>query len=323
MRVAVTGGSGVVGSALVRHLVTQGHDVTGLARSSEALALIQGLGARAVSGDVLEPESIDRLVGGAERVFHVAGVNEMCSAVPRAMWTVNVTGTQNLVDACRRAGVPRIVHTSSAVTIGQAKGAVGTESTQHRGWYLSEYERSKVAAERIALADTPGPEVIAVNPSSVQGPGRATGTGRIFLAAARGRLPLAVDATVSIVDIDDCARGHILAGETGRPGERYLLSGAVLDVSEGLALLSSMVERKVSPRYVSPGVLTPIATIAGWTARLLRLQAPICAEMVRVLSHGHAYDGTKATRELGLHYTPVEATLARTVDWFRAEGLAP
>lgn len=310
-----------MGSALVRHLVESGSEVRALARSEMSADRVRRLGAQPVPGDVLDPESLRRLVAGATLMYHVAGVNEVCPRRPRHMWDVNVEGTRNVIVACRNAGVQRMVHTSSAVTIGQRKGETGSESTAHRGWHLSEYERSKAAAERVALGADEGLEVVAVNPASVQGPGRDSGTGRIFLAAARGRLPVAVDADVSLVDIDDCAMGHIRAAERGGPGERYVLAGATLTISEAMPLLSAVLGREVRTRFVSARALMPIAAAIEALSSISGRAAPVCREAVRVLAHGHAYDGTRASRELGLSYTPVRETIARTVEWFRAEGL--
>lgn len=321
MRVAVTGGSGVVGATLVRHLVDRGDEVRALARSQAASDHLSSLGAVPVRGDVLDRASLRDLVRGAIHVFHVAGVNEMCSADPEHMWRVNVEGTRAIINACREANVGRLIHTSSAVTIGEEGGVTATESSAHRGFYLSEYERTKTEAERMLFSEARELDVVAVNPSSVQGPGRSTGTGKIVLAAARGRLPVAIDTTISLVDIDDCARGHLRAAERGRRGERYLLSGVILTMKEALDLVSGIGGHEVRPRFVSPNVLGLLAGPIGAGYRLIGKQAPICREAVRVLSHGHRYDGSKATAELGLEYTPVEVTLRRTLEWFESQGL--
>lgn len=321
MKVAVTGGSGVVGTAVTRHLVAEGHDVRTLARSSASAGKLAALDANVVAGDVLDPASLARLVSGAEWVFHVAGVNEMCPRSPDRMWRVNVEGTANVLGACLEAGVSRLVHTSSAATIGQRDDEVGTEETEHRGWFLSDYERSKWAAEATVLEGAGALEVVVVNPSSVQGPGRSTGTGRLFLSAARARLRFAVDTVLSIVDIDDCARGHLLAARHGAPGQRYILSGSTVRVDQALSLLGEVTGVALSPRYVPAALLSPIGAVVEVGARLLRRQAPLCRELARVLLHSHIYDGSRAARELGLTYRPIIDTIARTVDWFRSEGL--
>lgn len=321
MKVAVTGGSGVVGAAVVRHLVEAGHQVQGLARSPEASARIAVLGATPVPGDVLDPESLEGLVSRAERVFHIAGLNEMCPTDPAWMDRVNIVGTSNVRDACRAAGVSRLIHTSSAVAIGEERGTIGSETSPHRGFYLSRYERTKHVSEQSVLEETPGLEVICVNPSSVQGPGRASGTGKLILDVMRGKLPFLVQTTISIVDIDDCARGHLLAADVGEPGERYLLSGVSLTMDEALEVLTRVGGLSLRPRFVPGLVVSALAGAVEWGGRLLRRQPPVCGEMVRVLRHGHLYDGTKAVRELGVAYTPIEDTVRRTIDWFHAQGL--
>ncbi len=254
-------------------------------------------------------------------VFHVAGINELCSRDPGLMWRVNVDGTRAIMTACRAAGTGRLVHTSSAVTIGDREGTVATEHSPHRGFFLSEYERSKHEAERILLAEADGMDVVSVNPSSVQGPGRSTGTGRILLAAANGRLPLLFDTTISLVDIDDCARGHLLAAEHGVSGERYLLSGAVLDMRQALRLLSDATGHRLSPRYVKPAAVRGVSAVVEAVFGVMGRQPPVCREAARVMLHGHRYDGSRASRDLGLDYTPVSETITRTVEWFADEGL--
>jgi len=320
MRVAVTGGSGVVGGPVISHLVASGHEVVALARTAAAKEKVARLGARPSRGDVLDPDSVRALVAGADWVFHVAGVNEMCSANSRLMMRVNVDGTRNVADACRRKGVDRLIHTSSAVALGEAAGEIGSESTRHRGPYRSRYEESKVLAERL-LESVSGLEVVTVNPSSVQGPGRATGTGKLVIDVINGRLPFLVDATFSIVDIDDSARGHVLAAEKGVSGERYVLSGVTLTIREALRRVEAVTGTALEARYL-PGWVAGIGAMAIEVAyRIGRRRPPVCPEMVSVLRAGAAYDGSRATRELGLEYRAVDETIRRMIDWFRSQGL--
>lgn len=321
MRVAITGGSGIVGGALLRHLIDAGHEVRALARHAESVSAIELVGGRPVMGDVLDEASVERLVAGCQWVFHVAGVNEMCSLDPSAMWKVNVDGATTVVEASKRAGVARLIHTSSAVTIGEALGTIGSERSPHRGHFLSEYERSKTVGERLVLDRAGELEVVVVNPSSVQGPGRSTGTGALFLALARGSLPIVVDTTISLVDIDDCAAGHLLAAAHGVSGERYILSGATVALREGVRTINETVGRHSRPWFVRGEVISGLAPTVDAVFRLVGLQPPLCAESARVVLGGHAYDGTRATRDLGLTYRPHEETLGRTIDWFIETGL--
>ena len=321
MKVAVTGGSGVVGSAVVRHLVEDQHHVVALARSADSATKLEELGATPVGGDVLDPSDLDGLVAGADWVFHIAGINEICSPDPNRMDLVNIEGTRNVIRASRAAGVSRLIHTSSAVTIGGQPGAIGTESSPHRGSYLSRYERSKHLSEQLLFEEAADLDVVAVNPSSVQGPGRATGTGSLILDVLNGRMPFLVDTMVSIVDIDDCASGHVLAATNGVGGQRYILSGATFEMSQALNLLVEATGRDLSPRFVPGWVASVGVGVASLGARALGRRPELCREMVRVMLAGHAYDGSRATRELGLEYRPLELTIRRTIDWFEAEGL--
>lgn len=321
MRVGITGGSGVVGTAVLRHLIAAGNEVRALTRSDAGAHRMAALGAVPIMGDLLESSALDSLVEGCEVVFHVAGVNELCPRDPGLMWRVNVEGTEMVVAACSETEVARLVHTSSAVTIGQRRSEVGNEETRHRGWYLSEYERSKHHAETVALGAPASLDVVVVNPSSVQGPGRATGTGRILLAAARGRLPVTIETAISVVDIDDCARGHLLAAERGVPGERYLLSGVTLTITEALQLLARVTRRSSRVRVIPPAIFSAAALIVETGFTMVGRRPPLCLEMARVMRFGQRYDGSKATVELGLEYTPMAKTLDRTVKWFAEEGL--
>lgn len=321
----VTGGTGFLGTALVRLLTEQEREVVALARTEDAASALARTGARPVRGDVLDRASLEDGMRGCEVVFHVAGVNRPCARDPSPMFRVNVGGTRNALEAAARAGVHRFVHTSSAATIGEPAGAVGREDTRHRGWFLTDYERSKFDSERLVLDRGPalGLEVVCANPASVQGPGRAAGTARLLLAAARGRLPVVVDTWISFVDVDDCARGHLLAAERGAPGERYLLCGGSLRIREVPSLLGRAMGRRhrtaVAPRWT----LTAIAVAVGAAGRAAGRTPVLCREVARAALHGHRYDGSRATRDLGLTYTPIEETLRRILAWFEAEGLLP
>jgi dihydroflavonol-4-reductase len=250
-------------------------------------------------------------------------VNATCRRDPIPMYRVNVLGTQAVIRAAARAGARRVVLTSSAAAVGEARGTTGREDSPHRGSFLSHYERSKWLAERRAFATAEGVvELVAVNPASVQGPGRTTGTGRLLIAAMNGRVPAVVNTTVSLVDVDDCARGHVLAAERGEDGHRYLLSGASLPMPELSAMIRRIAGGSTRPIPRIPPALVPIAGgIGEVAAAFLRRDLPLCADLARTIRHGHRYDGTRAARELGLRYTPVDETLRRTFAWYLDEGL--
>lgn len=319
----VTGGTGFVGGALLRRLLVERRQVRALSRSAEGTAALRALGAEVVEGDLADEAALRRGMAGCRVVFHAAGVNAMCLPDPAPLYRANVDGARAVVRAAAASGVPRVVHTSSAVTIGEAAGVVATEATPHRGSYLSHYERSKHLGEQAALAEgrRSGVEVVCVNPASVQGPGRTGGTARLLIGYLSGRLRWAADATFSLVFVDDCTRAHLLGERRGAPGERYLVSGSTLTVREALALLGRVagVERRV--RFLPAWAVEAGASVAGGAWRLAGRQAPVCREMARVLRHGAAYDGARASRELGLAYTSLEEWMQTTVEWYREQGL--
>ncbi len=321
----VTGGTGVVGRPLVERLVADGRDVRALARTQTASDALETLGAKPVHGDVLDAASLKEAVRGCGTVFHVAGMNAMCLRDPGPMCRTNVEGSENVVRAAAAEGVSRVVYTSSASAIGEERGTIGNEDSSHRGRYLSDYERSKHLAERrvLALAAELDLDLVCVNPSSVQGPGRSTGSARLLVDVVKGKLPFLVETTISLVDIRDCTEGHVLAEARGIALERYVLCGATVTTPEAVELLRRIWGRPERIRWIPPWVALAGGATVEVAGTILRREAPVCREAVRTLLHGHRYDGSKAERELGLRYTPLEETLERTLTWLAERGLVP
>ena len=321
MKVGVTGGSGVVGRALIRHLVGEGHQVSALARTPASAAELAGLGATPVDGDVIDPPGLVPLVEGKDWVFHVAGINEMCSPDPDLMDLVNIQGTRNVMEACRFAGVGRMIHTSSAAAIGEAHGTIGSEESRHRGSYLSRYERSKHLSEQLVLEEAGDLDVVVVNPSSVQGPGRATGTGKLILDLLNGRLQFLVETTVSIVDIDDCAEGHVLAAERGATGQRYILNGSSSSISRLVDLFNQVTGRSLAPRFLPAWVATAGAPALELGARITNRRPRSVVRWSGCSGLVTPTTGAGPPGSWDSSYTPLETTITRTVDWFRDQGL--
>lgn len=321
--VFLTGGTGFVGGALLRAVLETRRPVRALVRTPAAADALRGLGAEPVLGDLGDGDALRRGMEGCRVVFNAAGVNAMCLPDPSPLYRANVDGAVEVVRAAAAAGVPRVVHTSSATTMGEQAGETATEATAHRGSYLSHYERSKHLGEQAVLAEGAGRglDVVCVNPASVQGPGRTGGTARLLIGYLQGRLRWAVDSTLSLVFADDCSRGHVLAELRGRPGERYLLSGAVLSVREALEVLSVVAGEARRVRFLPSWAASAGAATVGGLWGLAGRTPPVCREMTRVMRHGAAYDGSRATRELSLAYTPLDEWLAVTVRWYREQGL--
>jgi dihydroflavonol-4-reductase len=321
--VFLTGGSGLIGGAIARKLAERGEEVVALARSEEAERALAARGARVVRGDTLDEDALASGMSGCSLVYHVAGINTLCPKDPARLFHVNVRGAEAAVRAAARAEVPRVVLTSSAASLGEETGTIGNEDSVHRGTYLSVYERSKHEGELAAFeaARRADVELVSINPSSVQGPGRSGGTGRIMIAYLNGRLRAFVDRPISIVDIADCVEGHLLGAERGVPGERYVLNGATLSSREALDIVSGLSGVDHSVRFLPSPVAGVTGTVIEGLFRLRGKQPPVCREMVRTFLHGHRYDGSRAERELGLRYTPVADTFERTIAWAVEQGL--
>jgi dihydroflavonol-4-reductase len=322
-RVFITGASGLLGGALLEALTARGDEVVALARSPASADALRARGVEVCHGELTDEAALGAAMAGCELAFNVAGVNAFCLREAAEMMQTNVDGAVAAVRAAHRAGVARLIHTSSAATLGEAAGVVADEWVAHRGWYLSRYEQSKTLGERAAFAAAAelGQDLVCVNPSSVQGPGRAGGTGRFVIAFLDGRLKVFVDTWVSLVDIQDCVAGHLLAAERGVSGERYLLNGIRMHITDLLALAADVAGITAAPRLLPRRLASAGAGAVELAFRLRGERPPICREMVRTLLHGHRYDGSRAQRELGLSYTDAGQTLRRTVEWARAEGL--
>ena len=225
--------------------------------------------------------------------------------------------------AAARAGVRRVVFTSSAASVGEPHGTVGHEGSVHRGSYLSVYDRSKHEGEQAAFAAAhrTGVELVAICPSSVQGPGRTTGNGKLIVDYLNGKLPAFVDTYVSVVDIADCTEAHVLAAERGRAGARYVLNGATITSAEALELIAEVSGVREHVRIVHPAVARSAAALLEAVYAARGRMPSLCRARIRTFLHGHRYDGSLATRELGLAYTPVRETFRRTIEWAVGEGL--
>src|SRR3954447_3230442 len=277
MRVFLTGGSGLIGGALAERLVERGDEVVALARSDEAAEKLHAPGGQhTVRGDTLDEDALADGMAGCELLYHVAGVNTLCAQDPALLLHVNVRGAETAVRAAARANVRRVVLTSSSSSIGEVQGTIGTEKSPHRGSYMSVYERSKHEGEvaAFAAARRAGVELVAINPSSVQGPGRAGGTGRIMIAYLNGRLRAFVDTRISIVDIDDCVEGHLLGAERVRDGERYVLNSGTLTSREALEMVSELSGIHHDVRFLPPQVATVAGTVAEAVFRARGKQPP-------------------------------------------------
>ena len=283
MRIYVTGATGFVGSHVARELRERGADV------------------RAERVDLVDAASLERAVTGCDAVVHVAALYSY-EADPNLMERVNVQGTRALLAACARAGVRRVVHTSTAGTCGPVPGRPATEADAAPSWELAvPYKRTKLAGERLALEAG----AVVVNPTTPVGDGdrKPTPTGRMVAGVATGRLRAFVGTTgLNVVDVRAVARGHALALEHGEPGERYLLGGVDLALEELFAAIADLAGRP-RPRLRVPYAVAVAASRAGLVNR----------DQVRLARLPMYFSSEKAASRLGYESGPVEPALARAV----------
>src|SRR5262245_14868162 len=230
MDALVTGGTGFVGANVVRELLSAGATVRVLARPASDRRALAGLDVEIAEGDLLDRASLRRAVAGVREVYHVAADYRLWAPDPRAIYRANVDGTRAVLEVAADAGVHRIVHTSSVGALGIPKdGTPGTEDTPvGLADMLGDYKRSKFLAEQVAseLASQ-GVPVVIVNPSAPVGPWdvKPTPTGQMVVDFMRGKMFATMDTGLNLVHVRDVARGHVLAAERGRVGEKYIQIG--------------------------------------------------------------------------------------------------
>jgi dihydroflavonol-4-reductase len=330
MRALVTGGTGFVGSQVVRALVEDGVEVRVLARPGSDRRALADLPVEVVTGDLAEPPSLAAPLRGVETLYHVAADYRLWAPDPTVLYRVNVGGTRALLLAAAAAGVSRVVYTSSVGTLGlPPDGGPGTEATPVQlEDMVGDYKRSKYLAEREAeAAAARGLPVVIVNPSAPIGPWdwKPTPTGRMLVDYLKGRMLAYLDTGLNLVHVRDVARGHLLAAERGRPGERYILGHG-----QGNLALRAIFERLAPYTGIpAPRVRLPhraalaIGAGAELVARLRGTEPAVARTAVRMAKKRMYFDPSKAIRELGLPQTPVDQALRDAVDWFWANGYAP
>ena len=319
-RTLITGATGFVGGLLASRLVAEGRQVRALVRNLTDRERLPDPRVELAIGHLDDEESLARAADGCQVVYHVAGLNQLCLADSEPLYRVNVEGTRRMLEAARRAGVRRVVHTSSAATLGGNGSSFLDETAGPPSEFTSHYARSKWEGEQVALGFD-GVEVVAVNPSSVQGPGRTTGTAGVFIGYLNGRLPFDLPARFGLCYTLDCVNGHLRAETKGRPGQRYVLSTATLTNTEAIDLIAVISGLTDRPRTLPLPLAMGVASVTEAVARARGRQPKLCRESVRTLGHPHLYDGSRATRELGLHYTPLRQALETTVRWYVQQGL--
>src|SRR5438270_661616 len=287
MRAFVTGATGFIGSHVAELLYSLGADLRLLVRKGSRLENIAHVVAERVTGDLRDPESLRRGMRGCDVVYHVAADYRLWTRNPEEMYQVNVEGTRSIIQAAGEVNVRRVVYTSSVATMGFLGDgtAVTEEDPVSIEEMIVQYKRSKFLAERVAIdAERKGAPVVIVNPTTPVGERdiKPTPTGRIIVDFLKRKFPAYVDTGLNFVDVREVARGHVLAMEKARPGERYILGGQNLTLKQVLDKLAAITG------IPSPSLKLPygVAFISGvfdtaFTGMLLRREPRVTLDAVR------------------------------------------
>ncbi len=328
MKAFVTGATGFLGSHVARVLSDRGANLRLLVRPTSNLKNLQGLNAETATGDLRDAASLESAMSGCDTVFHVAADYRLWVRDPSEMYRSNVDGTRAVLDAARKNGVQRLVYTSSVATIGftSDRNPANEDSPVALADMIGHYKRSKFMAEQVAMqAGRSGMHVVIVNPTTPIGEQdvKPTPTGRIVVDFLKRKFPAYVETGLNLVDVRECASGHVSALEKGKSGERYILGGENLtlkQILDKLAEITGLPSPSVKLPYFfafATGVVDEIVN-----GRLLGGDPRATIDTVRIGKKMMFASSAKAERELGWKILSVDGAMRRAVEWFRANGYA-
>lgn len=326
MKSLVTGATGFLGSAVMRCLLTAGHEVRVLVRPGSNRKNLENFPVEITEGDLLDHPSLKRAVNGCDNLFHVAADYRLWVPNPETMYAINVNGTQALIIAAAEAGLQRIVYTSSVATLGlNPDGLPANEETPcNFATIAGYYKRSKYQAEQIVkkLTDDHHLPLIIVNPSTPIGPGdvRPTPTGRIVIDTVTGKMPAYVNTGLNIAHVDDIAHGHLLAFQQGKTGDRYILGGDNMMLLQILKTIDEINGASTNRIKIPVNLMLPIAWYMEKIAAFTRTEPRATLDSIHMAKKLMFFSSEKACRELGYQYRPAIEALKDAVKWFKENG---
>ena len=328
MKVFVTGATGFLGSHVAEQMEGLGCDVRVLVRKTSRTENLEGLKAERVFGDLRDYASLRSAMRGSDWVYHVAADYRLWTRDPQEMYASNVEGTRSLLNAAHEVGVKRVVYTSSVATMGFGyNGEVVDESTPvELSMMIGHYKKSKFEAEQVAIAAAKeGMNVVIVNPSTPIGERdiKPTPTGQIVVDFLKKKFPAYVDTGLNLVDVRECAKGHLLAMERGHMGQRYILGGENLtlkQILDKLAAITGLPSPKVKLPYAVALATGVVDTVV--TGHMLRKEPRVTLDAVRMGRKKMFVSSAKAEAELGYKASSADDGLRRAAEWFRAHGYA-
>jgi len=320
----VTGASGFVGSAVARALVARGLHVRVVMRPTANRLNIAKLHCEPVVGDMRDEESMTAALKGARYLFHVAADYRLWARDPGEIERNNFQGAKATMGAALKAGVERVVYTSSVAALKPGATAVDENSRHTPQSVIGAYKRSKLLAEREVerLVREEGLPAVIVAPSTPIGPRdiKPTPTGRIIVEAATGRMPAFVDTGLNLVHVDDVASGHLLALDKGKIGDNYILGGEDVALQTMLGDIAFLSGRKAPTIKIPRAPLFPLAWAAEAVARVTGKEPFLTADALRMSRYHMFFSSEKARRDLGYTARPYREGLKDALSWFRENG---
>ena len=327
--VLITGASGFLGAALVDVFRAAGFPVRITVRASSPRTNLTWTDVEVVEADMRDRAAVTAAMRGQRYLVHAAADYRLWAPEPEEIVRTNRDGTRILMEEALKAGVERIVYTSSVATIKPTGDGTPADETRPLTpeTAIGAYKRSKVIAERVVeeMVAREGLPAVIVNPSTPIGPRdvKPTPTGRIILDAAQGKLPAFVDTGLNLAHVDDVAAGHLLALRKGRIGERYILGGQDVMLAQILSDIAGMVGRKPPTTKLPYALVYPIAFISEQIARVTG-RAPLATlDGVRMSKYRMFFSDAKAKAELGYSARPYREALSDAIAWFGQAGYMP
>jgi dihydroflavonol-4-reductase len=323
----VTGATGFIGANVVRALLDAGASVRVLTRHGSDMRNLTSLPVEMAYGDVRDIASLRPALRGCDTLYHVAAYYSLWTPRPGDMYATNVQGTTNLLQVALELGIQKVVYTSSVATIRSPDDGSPGDETMHLApeHAIGHYKRSKILAEQAALRFCQqGLPVVIVNPATPIGPWdiKPTPTGKIIVDFLQHKMPAYVDTGLNLVDVRDVARGHLLAAQHGKIGERYILGCRNMTLRE-ILLLAAAVSGLTAPRWRVPyGLALTLGYVCEGCAHLTGKPPLVPLTGVRMARHPMYFTAQKAVRELGLPQSPLEEAMRDAVHWFRTHGYA-
>jgi dihydroflavonol-4-reductase len=321
----VTGSTGFVGNAVSRSLLQSGCHVRVLIRRNSNPKLLRGLGVEIFYGDLRDPSTLKTALEGCDALYHVAAQYTFFNPNPQEIYASNVQGTHNILKAALELKIPKVVYTSTVGAVGIPKdGTPGDETTPITLFDCKgHYKRSKFLAEQEALSlYRKGLPVVIVNPSTPVGVHdiKPTPTGKMIVDFLNGKMPAFINTGLNLIDVEDVARGHLLAGEKGRPGERYILGHQNLTLEMILQELSRLTGLKAPKIKIPLSLAMGIAHVSEAVSRITKKPPLVEKEAVQLGKNVMFFSSQKAVRELGLPQTDVRIALQKAVRWYLQNG---